>query len=105
MNAACRLRPSAPLCDICKIRTGGRRKGAETAGVARNFAASNNYAQPSDPAKLACAILQLVNAEDPPLPMPFGSDAIRRFEAKNAFVAQELARRRDFAVSTDATSA
>jgi hypothetical protein len=34
-----------------------------------------------------------------------GSDAIRRIEAKNAFVAQELARWRDLAVSTDATSA
>jgi hypothetical protein len=37
--------------------------------------------------------------------MPFGSDAIRRIEAKNAFVAQERARWRDLAVSTDATSA
>jgi NAD(P)-dependent dehydrogenase (short-subunit alcohol dehydrogenase family) len=78
---------------------------AQTAGATRNFAASNNHAQPGDPAKLARAILQLVNAEDPPLRMPFGSDAIRRIEAKNAFVAQELARWRDLSVSTDASSA
>jgi hypothetical protein len=37
--------------------------------------------------------------------MPFGSDASRRIEAKNAFVARELARWRDLAVPTDATSA
>jgi hypothetical protein len=49
--------------------------------------------------------LQLVSAENPPLRMPFGSDAVRRIEAKNAFVAQELARWRDLAVSTDATGA
>ena len=57
------------------------------------------------PALAFTARLKLVNAEDPPLRMPFGSDAIRRIEAKNAFVAQELARWRDLAVSTDATSA
>jgi hypothetical protein len=37
--------------------------------------------------------------------MPFGSDAIRRIEAKNAFVTRELARWRDLAVSTDAATA
>ena len=35
----------------------------------------------------------------------YSCDAVRRIEAKNAFVAQELARWRDLAVSTDATSA
>lgn len=75
---------------------------AQTAGATRNFAASANHAQPGDPAKLAVAILQLVDAEKPPLRIPFGSDAIRRIEAKNAFVAQELGRWRELAVSTDA---
>jgi NAD(P)-dependent dehydrogenase (short-subunit alcohol dehydrogenase family) len=78
---------------------------AETAGAMRSFAASANHAQPGDPAKLARALLTLVDAGDPPLRMPFGSGAVRRIETKNAFVAQELARWRDLAVSTDAAAA
>jgi len=37
--------------------------------------------------------------------VPFGSDTVRCIETKNAFVAHELARWRDLAVSTDATAA
>ncbi|HUC16156.1 MAG TPA: oxidoreductase [Acetobacteraceae bacterium] len=75
---------------------------AETAGAMRQFAAGANHAQPGDPAKLARAILRVVDADDPPTRMPFGSDTVRRIEAKNAFVAAELARWRDLALSTDA---
>jgi NAD(P)-dependent dehydrogenase (short-subunit alcohol dehydrogenase family) len=78
---------------------------AETAGAMRNFAAAANHAQPGDPAKLARALMTLVDADEPPLRMPFGSDAVQRIETKNAFVAQELARWRDLSVSTDATPA
>jgi NAD(P)-dependent dehydrogenase (short-subunit alcohol dehydrogenase family) len=78
---------------------------ADTVGAMRNFAAAANHAQPGDPAKLARALMTVVDAEDPPLRMPFGSDTVRRIETKNAFVAQELARWRDLAVSTDATAA
>ena len=78
---------------------------AETAGATRRSAATANHAQPGDPAKLARALMQVVNAAEPPLRMPFGSDTIRRIEAKNAFVAEELARWRALAVSTDATAA
>ena len=56
-------------------------------------------------AKRARALMTVVDAADPPLRMPFGGDTVRRIETKNAFVAQELARWRDFAVSTDATAA
>jgi NAD(P)-dependent dehydrogenase (short-subunit alcohol dehydrogenase family) len=75
---------------------------ADTAGAMRSFAATANHAQPGDPSKLARALMTVVDASDPPLRMPFGSDAVRRIETKNAFVAQELARWRDLAVSTDA---
>ena len=78
---------------------------ADTAGAMRSFAASANHAQPGDPAKLARALMTVVDAAEPPLRMPFGSDAVRRIEAKNAAVAQELARWRDLSVSTDATVA
>ncbi len=76
---------------------------ADTAGAMRSFAASANHAQPGDPAKLARAIMTIVDAADPPLRMPFGRDTVRRIETKNAFVAEELARWRDLAFSTDAT--
>jgi NAD(P)-dependent dehydrogenase (short-subunit alcohol dehydrogenase family) len=78
---------------------------ADTVGAMRNFAAAANHAQPGDPAKLARALMTVVDAEEPPVRMPFGSDTVRRIETKNAFVAQELARWRDLAVSTDATAA
>jgi NAD(P)-dependent dehydrogenase (short-subunit alcohol dehydrogenase family) len=78
---------------------------AETAGAMRNFASAANHAQPGDPAKLARALMTVVDAADPPLRMPFGRNAVRRVETKNAFVAQELARWRDLTVSTDATAA
>ena len=77
---------------------------ADTAGAMRNFAATANHAQPGDPAKLARALMTVVDAANPPLRMPFGSDTVRRIETKNAFVTQELARWRDLAVSTDATA-
>ena len=78
---------------------------ADTVGAMRNFAAAANHAQPGDPAKLAQALMTVVDAAEPPLRMPFGSDAVRRIETKNAFVAQELARWRDLALSTDAAAA
>jgi len=75
---------------------------ADTAGAMRSFAAGANHAQPGDPARLARALMTVVDAADPPLRMPFGSDTVRRIETKNAFVAEELARWRELAVSTDA---
>jgi NAD(P)-dependent dehydrogenase (short-subunit alcohol dehydrogenase family) len=73
----------------------------DTVGAMRGIAASANHAQPGDPAKLAEGLMVLADAPEPPLRMPFGSDAVRRIEAKNAQVAQEIARWRDLAVSTD----
>jgi len=73
----------------------------ETVGAMRNFAAHANHAQPGDPAKLAKAMLTLVNTADPPVRMPFGSDTVARIEAKNASVAEELARWRALSLSTD----
>jgi NAD(P)-dependent dehydrogenase (short-subunit alcohol dehydrogenase family) len=73
----------------------------ETVGAMRNFAARANHAQPGDPVKLAKAMLALVNAPEPPVRMPFGSDTVARIEAKNAGVAEELARWRQLSLSTD----
>ena len=47
--------------------------------------------------------IALANAKNPPLRLPLGSDTVERIEAKNAFVAKELAEWRDVATSTDFT--
>ena len=61
-------------------------------------------AQRGDPRKLASAFIALANAENPPLRLPLGSDTVGRIEAKNEFVARELAAWRDVATSTDFTA-
>lgn len=73
----------------------------ETVGRTRAHAADVNHGQRGDPAKLARAFIALANARKPPLRLPLGSDTIERIEAKNAFVAEELAAWRDIATSTD----
>ena len=71
------------------------------AGAMRSKAAGANHAQPGDPARLAKAVIKLVNEPKPPFRMPFGSDTVAAIEAKNADVAKELHRWRSLAVSTD----
>lgn len=71
------------------------------AGTVRRLAAELNHRQPGDPARLAQGLLQVVDAEQPPLRMPFGSDTVAAIEAKHAFVEDELATWRAPAVSTD----
>jgi NAD(P)-dependent dehydrogenase (short-subunit alcohol dehydrogenase family) len=73
----------------------------ETVGRARAHAADVNHGQRGDPAKLAKAFIVLANAPKPPLRLPLGSDTVERIEAKNAFVAAELAAWRTLATSTD----
>ena len=72
-------------------------------GNTRAHAADVNHGQRGDPRKLASAFIALVNAENPPLRLPLGSDTVERIEAKNAFVARELAEWRTLATSTDFT--
>ena len=71
------------------------------AGNMRDFAKDANHAQPGNPAMLAGAIREMVDAPKPPLRMPFGTDTIGAIETKNASVAQELAAWRTLAASTD----
>lgn len=74
---------------------------AATTGTLRDGAVDLNHRQPGDPARLAKALLTVVDSPEPPLRMPFGSDTVAAIEAKNAFVAGELAKWRALAVSTD----
>lgn len=73
----------------------------ETVGAMRTFAAGANHAQPGDPARLAKAMIALADAPNPPLRMHFGTDTLARVEAKNAFVAKEMADWRELAASTN----
>ncbi|MBD9415173.1 SDR family NAD(P)-dependent oxidoreductase [Pseudomonas sp. PDM16] len=73
----------------------------ETVGAMRTFAHAANHAQPGDPTKFAEAMLALANAEQPPLRLPLGSDAVARIEQKHAQVEAELQAWRALAMSTD----
>ena len=73
----------------------------QTSGRTRDWSTDNNHAQQGDPEKLAAAMVRLAGEGEPPMRIQFGSDSVSRVEAKNAFVAGELAKWRDLAVSTD----
>ena len=76
----------------------------ESVGKTRAHAADVKHGQRGDPRKLAQAFLKLVDAKNPPLRLPLGSDTVERIETKNAFVARELAGWRSVATSTDFTN-
>jgi len=67
----------------------------------RAFMDERNHEQAGDPAKLAQAIVQLSNAENPPVSFVAGSDAVEW--AQNAIKAlqDQVERWRDLSVSTD----
>ncbi|VXC03791.1 NADP-dependent 3-hydroxy acid dehydrogenase YdfG [Pseudomonas sp. 8AS] len=73
----------------------------ETVGAMRQFAHVANHAQPGNPARLAEAMLVLANAEQPPLRLALGSDAVARIEQKHAQVEVELQAWRSLSLSTD----
>jgi NAD(P)-dependent dehydrogenase (short-subunit alcohol dehydrogenase family) len=74
---------------------------AQTVGKIRDVAAGLNYQQPGDPTKLGQAILELVNADAPPLRLPLGTDTLQAIAKKNAYVEQETAKWRTLSESTD----
>ena len=74
---------------------------AETAGAMRAAVPGYNHQQPGNPTKLAEALLQVVNAADPPLRLPLGSDTLARMAEKNARIERETSTWRAFAASTD----
>ncbi len=74
---------------------------AQTVGKIRDVAAGLNHQQPGDPTKLAPAILQIVNTDEPPLRLPLGTDTLQTIAEKNAYVEQETAKWRTLSESTD----
>jgi NAD(P)-dependent dehydrogenase (short-subunit alcohol dehydrogenase family) len=73
---------------------------AQSAGVTRGLVPGFNHGQAGDPVKLASALVDLAEQDDPPLRVQFGADAVQRIEAKLDFVRGELERLRPLALST-----
>jgi NAD(P)-dependent dehydrogenase (short-subunit alcohol dehydrogenase family) len=63
---------------------------AETVGPTRAYVRENNGLQPGDPAKAADAIVSALDAEEPPLRLVLGSDAIGNIRTRLDGLASEL---------------
>lgn len=74
---------------------------AETSGKLRELAPVINHHQPGDPARLAAAVVKLVDAPAVPLRLPLGTDTLKAIGAKNAYVTTETEAWRSLAESTD----
>jgi NAD(P)-dependent dehydrogenase (short-subunit alcohol dehydrogenase family) len=73
----------------------------ETVGNVRDFAAGMNHNQAGDPRRLADAMISLVEAEDPPLRLPLGTDTLKAIAEKNELVAAETRKWEGLSRSTD----
>lgn len=73
----------------------------ETAGAVRGFAAQVSHNQPGDPQRLAKVLIEFVDAPNPPVRLPLGSDTAAATEAVAAAHLALLKDWREVAVSTD----
>jgi NAD(P)-dependent dehydrogenase (short-subunit alcohol dehydrogenase family) len=62
----------------------------QTVGPTRAYVRDNHLAQPGDPAKAARAIIEALDADEPPLRLVLGSDAIGNIETHWRSLADEL---------------
>jgi NAD(P)-dependent dehydrogenase (short-subunit alcohol dehydrogenase family) len=74
---------------------------APTAGATREAAAAMDGTQQGDPAKAAAAIVRAVEAEDAPLRLALGADAVEAIRAKHARLAADLEAWEDVSRATD----
>jgi NAD(P)-dependent dehydrogenase (short-subunit alcohol dehydrogenase family) len=72
-----------------------------TSGKLRQLAGEINHNQPGDPAKLATAMVALVDAQSPPLRLPLGTDTLKAVAEKNAYVTAETETWKALSASTD----
>ncbi|HYF88058.1 oxidoreductase [Azospirillum sp.] len=77
----------------------------DTAGAVRGRAGDLNHGQPGDPEKLAHVLVAFVDAPNPPVRLPLGSDTVNAIEAKHAADSAILAEWRHVSVSTDFAAA
>ena len=73
---------------------------AETVGPTREYVRTNHGLQPGDPAKAAQAIIEALDADDPPLRLVLGADAIGNIERRLVTVGEELERWRSVGEAT-----
>ncbi|MNJ47564.1 3-oxoacyl-[acyl-carrier-protein] reductase FabG [compost metagenome] len=72
-----------------------------TSGEMESFAAHYNNNQPGDPVKLASAIVKLANAEQPPVHLLLGNDALETYREKINRLEQDIKAWHDVTTSTD----
>jgi len=65
---------------------------AQTVGPTRDYVSGGHRSQPGDPAKAAQAILAALDADEPPLRLALGGDAIDNIRARLDQLTHELAR-------------
>lgn len=73
----------------------------ETAGKVRTIAEGLSHQQPGDPQRLADVLTAFVDAPNPPVRLPLGSDTVAAIEAKHVSDAAILDQWRQVSVSTD----
>jgi NAD(P)-dependent dehydrogenase (short-subunit alcohol dehydrogenase family) len=73
---------------------------ADTVGPTRDYVRSNHLAQPGDPAKAAEAIIAALDADEPPLRLVLGADAIGNIESRLGALNEELERWRSLGAAT-----
>lgn len=73
---------------------------ADTVGPTRAYVRGNDGLQPGDPAKAARAILAALDADEPPLRLVLGADAIGTIERRLESVSAELAAWREVGEAT-----
>jgi hypothetical protein len=73
---------------------------ADTVGPTRAYVRGNDGVQPGDPVKAAQAILAALDADEPPLRLVLGADAIGTIEQRLANVSGELAAWRELGEAT-----
>jgi NAD(P)-dependent dehydrogenase (short-subunit alcohol dehydrogenase family) len=72
----------------------------ETVGPTRTYVRSNHELQPGDPAKAAAAIIAALDADETPLRLVLGADAIGNIEQHLGMISEELAAWRSLGEAT-----
>jgi NAD(P)-dependent dehydrogenase (short-subunit alcohol dehydrogenase family) len=73
---------------------------ADTVGPTREYVRTGHLAQPGDPAKAAEAIIEALEADQPPLRLVLGADAIGNIERRLGDLNEELERWRSLGEAT-----
>lgn len=74
---------------------------AETVGEMNKFATQVNKKQPGDPIKLAKTFVALANADQPPVHLLLGNDALEAYKEKTNHLEQDIATWYDVVTGTD----